>query len=69
MDVIPKLPSSGGYTKISTVMDVSLQYFFTYLVFRVDAPTSATVIMHILSKDTYLRTKSLTDMDHNFCHK
>ena len=56
IDLVPKLPPSGGYENIVTAMDVFSRYFFAYLTSNQDATAIAKVIINIMTKHAYLPT-------------
>lgn len=62
IDIVGKLPISGGFTHIVTAMDVFSKYLFTTPVQRVDAPTVARALFAIFMKHSYIPTTILTDM-------
>ena len=66
MDILPKLPPSGGYGNISTAIDVFSRCLFAYPVTRITGPAVARVIMDISCKHTYRYTTTITDMGTQF---
>ena len=61
IDLVPELPSSGGYENIVTAMDVFSRYLFAYPTSNQDAQTIATVLINIMTKHAYLPTKFISD--------
>ena len=66
MDILPNLPSSGGYDHIITAIDVFSRYLFAYPVTRITATAVSRVIMDILCKHAYLPTTIITDLGTQF---
>ena len=66
IDILPNLPSSGGYDHIITAIDVFSRYLFAYPVTRITATAVSRVIMDILCKHTYLPTTIITDLGTQF---
>ena len=50
IDLVPRLPPSGGYENIVTVMDVFSRYLFAYPTSHQDATTTTKVIINIMTK-------------------
>ena len=61
IDLLPNLPSSGGYENIITAMGVFSRYLFAYPVTDATATNTAKVIIDIMTKHTYLPTILITD--------
>ena len=61
IDLLPNLPSSGGYENIITAMDEFSRYLFAYPVNDASATNTAKVIIDIMTKHTYLPTTLITD--------
>ena len=61
IDLVPGLPSSGGYENIVTAMDVFSRYLFAYPTANQDATTIAKVIINIMTKHAYLPTTLISD--------
>ena len=61
IDLLPKLPPSGGYENIITAMNVFSRYLFAYPVTDASANNTAKVIINIITKHTYLPTTLITD--------
>ena len=66
MDILPNLPTSGGYDHIITAIDVFSRYLFAYPATRINATAVSKVIMDILCKHTYLPTTIITDLGTQF---
>ena len=66
MDILPNLPTSGGYDHIITAIDVCSRYLFAYPVTRITATAVSIVIMDILCKHTYFPTAIITDLGTQF---
>ena len=60
-DLLPNLPTSGGYNCIITAIDVFSQYLFAYPLNEATAATTAKVLIDIMTKHSYLPTTLLTD--------
>ena len=56
IDLVPELPSSGGYENIVTATDVFSRYLFAYPTSNQDAKTIAKVLINIMTKHAYLPT-------------
>ena len=61
IDLVPKLPPSGGYENIVTAMDVFSRYSFAYPTSNEDAKTIAKVKINILTLHAYLPTTFFSD--------
>ena len=61
IDLVPRLPPSGGYGNIVTAIDVFSRYFFAYPTSNQDATTIAKVIINIMTKHAYLPTTLISD--------
>ena len=61
IDLVPRLPPSGGYENIVTAMDVFPRYLFAYPTSNQDATTFAKVIIKIMTKDAYIPTTLISD--------
>ena len=66
MDILPNLPTSGGYDHIITGIGVFSRYLFAYPATRINARAVSKVIMDILCKHTYLPTTIITDLGTQF---
>ena len=61
IDLVPEFPTSGGYEKIVTAMDVFSRSLFAYPTSNEDAKTNAKVITNIMTKHAYLPTTLISD--------
>ena len=61
IDLLPNLPTCGGYQTIMTAIDVFSRYLFAYLLTEATAANVANVIIDIMTKHSYLPTKIITD--------
>ena len=61
IDLLPKLPRSGGYENAITAVDVFSRYLFAYPVTDASATNTAKVIIDIMTKHTDLPTTLITD--------
>ena len=61
IDLLPNLPTSGGYQTVMTAIDVFSRYLFAYLLIEVTATNVAKVIIDIMTKHSYLPTTLITD--------
>ena len=61
IDLLPKVPPSGGYENIITAIDVFSTYAFAYLVSNPTAVNTAKVIIDIMTRHAYLPTLIITD--------
>ena len=61
IDLVPELPSSGGYEIIVTAMDVFSRYLFAYPTSNQDVKTFAKVLINIMTKHAYLPTTLISD--------
>ena len=61
IDLVPGLPSSGGYKNLVTAMDVISRYLFAYPTSNQDTTKIAKVIINIMTKHTYLPTTLISD--------
>ena len=61
INLVPKLPPSGGYENIVTAMDVFSRYLFAYPTSSQDAKTITKVLINIMNKHAYLPTTVLSD--------
>ena len=69
IDLLPKLPPSGGYENIITTMDVFSRYLFAYPVTDASATNTAKVIIDLMTTHTYLPTALITDKGTAFTSK
>ena len=61
IDLVPRLPPSGGYENIVTAMDVFSRYLFAYPTANQDSTTIAKVLINIMTKHAYLPTTLISD--------
>ena len=61
IDLLPNLPTSGGYQTVMTAIDVFLGYLFTYPLIEATATNVAKVIIDIMTKRSFLPTTLITD--------
>ena len=61
IDLLPELPSSGGYENIITAIDIFSRYAFAYPVSNRTAVNTAKVILDIRTRHAYLPTLIITD--------
>ena len=61
IDLLPELPTSGGYENIITAKDVFSRYAFAYPVSNSTAVNTAKVIIDIMTRHGYLPTLIITD--------
>ena len=66
INLLPKLPPSGGYENIITAIDVFSRYAFAYPVSNPTAVNTAKVIIDIMTRHAYLPTLINTDKGSNF---
>ena len=60
-DLVPELPSSGGYENIVTAMDVFSRSLFAYPTSNQDAKTVAKVLINIMTRHAYLPTTLISN--------
>ena len=60
-DLLPNLPTSGGYQTIMTAIDVFTRYLFAYPLVEATASNTAKVLINITTKHAYLPTTLITD--------
>ena len=65
-DLVPGLPTSGGYENIVRAMDVFSRYLFAYPTSNQDSTTIAKVIFNIMTKHAYLPTTLISDKGTDF---
>ena len=68
IDLLPKLPISGGYQTVMTANDVFSRYLFAYPLIEATATNVAKVIIDIMTKHSYLPTTLITDKMSAFKH-
>ena len=61
IDLLPNLPTSGGYQTVMTAIDVFSRYLFAYPLIEATATNVAKVIIDIMTKHSYLPTTPITD--------
>ena len=61
IDLLPNLPTSGGYQTVMTAIDVFSRYLFAYPLIEATATNVAKVIIDIMTKHSYLPTTLITD--------
>ena len=69
IDLLPNLPTSGGYQTIMTAIDVFSRYLFAYLLVEATASNTAKVLIDIITKHSYLPTTLITDKGTAFTSK
>ena len=58
IDLIPNLPTSGGYKTVMTAIEVFSRYLFAYPLIEATAANVAKVLIDIMTKHSYLPTPS-----------
>ena len=61
IDLLPNLPTSGGYKTVMTAIDVFSRYLFAYPLIESTAAHVPKVTIKILTKHSYLPTIFITD--------
>ena len=61
IDLLPNLPTSGGYQTVMTAIDVFSRYLFAYPLIEATATNVAKVIIDNMTKQSYLPTTLITD--------
>ena len=69
IDLLPNLPSSGGYENVLTAIDVFSRYLFAYLLTDASAINVAKALIDIMTKHAYLPTTLITDKGTAFTSK
>ena len=69
IDLLPNLPTSGGYQTVMTAIDVFSRYLFAYPLIEATAANVAKVIIDIMTKHSYLPTTLITDKGSAFTSK
>ena len=69
IDLLPNLPTSGGYQVVMTAIDVFSRYLFAYPLVEATASNTAKVLIDIMTKHTYLPTTIITDKGTAFTSK
>ena len=66
IDLVPGLPTSGGYENLVTAMDVFSRYSFAYPTSNQDSKTIAKVLINIITKHAYLPTTLISKKGTDF---
>ena len=61
IDLLPNLPTIGGYHTVMTPIDVFSRYLFAYPLIEATAANVAKVIIDTITKHSYLPTTLITD--------
>ena len=61
IDLLPNLPTSGGFQTVMTAIDVFSRYLFAYPLTEATATNVAKVLIDIMTKHSYLPTTLITD--------
>ena len=61
INLLPNLPTSGGYQTVMTGIDVLSSYSFAYPLIEATAANVAKVIIDIVTEHSYLPTTLITD--------
>ena len=61
IELLPNLPTSGGYQTVMTAMDVFSRYLFAYTLVEATAANTAKVIIDIMTKHSYLPKTLIND--------
>ena len=69
IDLLPNLPTSGGYQTVMTAIDVFSRYFFADPLIEATAANVAKVIIDTMTKPSYLPTTLITDKGSAFTSK
>ena len=69
IDLLPNLPTSGGYQTIMTAIDVFSRYLFAYPLVKATASNTAKVLIDIMTQHAYLPTTLITDEGTAFTSK
>ena len=69
IDLLPILPTSGGYQTVMTAIVVFSRYLFAYPLNEATAANVAKVIIDIMTKRSYLPTTLITDKGSAFTSK
>ena len=62
IDLVPGLPTSGGYVNIVTAIDVFSCYLFAYPTSNQDAKTVTKVLINMMTKHAYLPTTLISNL-------
>ena len=66
IDLLPNLPTSGGYQTVMTAIDVFSRYLFAYPLIEATATNVAKVILDMMTKHSYIPTTFITDKNSAF---
>ena len=66
IDLLPNLPTSGGYQTVMTAIDVFSRYLFAYALIEATATNVAKVILDMMTKHSYIPTTFFTDKNSAF---
>ena len=66
IDLLPNLPTSGGYQTVKTAIDVFSRYLFAYPLIEATATNVAKIIIDIMTKHSYLPIALITDKGSKF---
>ena len=69
IDLLPNLPTSGGYQTVMTAIEVFSRFLFVYPLIEATAANVAKVIIDIMTKHSYLPTTLITDKGSAFTSK
>ena len=69
INLLPNLPTSGGYQTILTAIDVFSRYLFAYPLVGATASNTAKVLIDIMTKHAYLPTTLISDTETAFTSK
>ena len=61
IDLLPNLPTSGGYQTVMTAINVFSRYLFAYPLIEATATNVAKVTIDVMTKHSYLPTTLITD--------
>ena len=61
IDLLPNLPTSGGYQTVMTAIDVFSRYLFAYPLVEATASNTARALIDIMTKYAYLPTTLISD--------
>ena len=66
IELLPNLPTSGGYQTVKTAIDVFSRYLFAYPLIEATATNVAKIILDIMTKHSYLPIALITDKGSEF---
>ena len=69
IDLLPNLPTSGGYQTVMTAIEVFSRYLFAYPLVEATASNTAKVLIDIMTKHSYLPTTIINDKGTAFTSK